>query len=135
MWTWLIFVANSTRRKVKRRITRSIGQRAPKRPNSADVVLNMTLGRRFHLSTPTRAGMTALAAEREALFFEEGEMEMLGNLSWRWGLSHRVDYDDPRGGCCDDGFRGGESAVGNFNCIATDFVSLPKLLAIHCMGS
>jgi hypothetical protein len=32
-------------------------------------------------------------------------MEMLGNPSWRWGLS---DYGDPRGGYCDDGFRGGE---------------------------
>jgi len=31
--------------------------------------------------------MPALSAEREPLFFEEGEMEMLGNLSWRWGLS------------------------------------------------
>src|SRR5262249_38725208 len=43
MWTWPIFVANSTRRKVKRRMVRSIGQRAPKRPNSADIVLNVTM--------------------------------------------------------------------------------------------
>src|SRR5262249_48019989 len=41
--TWQIFVANSTRRAAKRRMARNIGQRAPKRPNSADIVLNVTM--------------------------------------------------------------------------------------------
>ena len=43
-------------------------------------------------------------------------MEMLGNPSWRWGLSLIVlTYDDPRGSCSDNGFRGDEdtSPIGN----------------------
>src|SRR5262249_3268518 len=44
------------------------------------------LGPRFHLSTPRRQACPHCRQKREPPF-EEGEMEMLGNPSGRWGLS------------------------------------------------